>query len=160
MSKPRPPQTVIVQSGPSTCVYIKHPANISWPPTEVKDFSQQLSEDSASMQTMWWPSVEPWWLVSSGSGLSSKEVQVFWFTSGGKMEPEIDPWIGSESAVTWALHWTVSGHRELNWKTKLRVHKSIFALWSWPLGSVWVQRHGPHDLLVDTIVSRLILLVR
>ena len=36
------------------------------------------------------------------------------FMSKGKMEHEVDRWIGAASAVMWALYWTVVVKKELS----------------------------------------------
>jgi len=48
------------------------------------------------------------------------------FTSEGRMEREIDGWIGAASAVMWALHWSVVVKKELSQKAKLSIYWSIY----------------------------------
>ncbi|TWW62706.1 hypothetical protein D4764_04G0013530 [Takifugu flavidus] len=54
------------------------------------------------------------------------------FTSEGRMEQEIDRWIGAASAVMRTLHWSVVVKIELSQKAKLSIYRSIFVptLWS------------------------------
>ena len=48
------------------------------------------------------------------------------FTSDGKLEREMDRWIGASSAVMRLLLWSVVVKKELNWKAKLSIYWSIF----------------------------------
>ncbi|KAF7656129.1 hypothetical protein LDENG_00046000, partial [Lucifuga dentata] len=46
--------------------------------------------------------------------------------SEGKMECEIDRWIGAASEVLWTLYWTVVVKRELSQKARLTIYQSIY----------------------------------
>ena len=48
------------------------------------------------------------------------------FTSEGKMELEVDRWIGAASALMQALYWTVVVKRELSQKAKLSIYQSFY----------------------------------
>jgi len=48
------------------------------------------------------------------------------FVSEGKMEREMDKRIGAASAVMWGLYWSVLVKRELSWKMKLSIYRSIY----------------------------------
>ncbi|KAF7648618.1 hypothetical protein LDENG_00154150 [Lucifuga dentata] len=47
-------------------------------------------------------------------------------TSEGKMECEIDRWIGAASEVLWTLYWTVVVKRELSQKARLSIYQSVY----------------------------------
>ncbi|XP_055016887.1 AP-5 complex subunit sigma-1 isoform X2 [Boleophthalmus pectinirostris] len=65
------------------------------------------------------------------------------FTSEGRMEREIDRWIGAASAVMWSLYRTVV-KRELSRKAKLSIYRSIY---------VPTLTYG-HELWVETERTR------
>ena len=48
------------------------------------------------------------------------------FTGEGKMEHEVDRWIGVASAVMRALHWIVVVKKEMSQKAKLSIYQSIY----------------------------------
>lgn len=48
------------------------------------------------------------------------------FTSEGKMEREIDRRIGAASPVLQALYQSAGVQRELSWKAKLLIYRSIY----------------------------------
>ncbi|KAK3515996.1 hypothetical protein QTP70_000711 [Hemibagrus guttatus] len=48
------------------------------------------------------------------------------FTSEGRMDREIDRWIGAAAAVTWSTYWSVVVKKELSRKTKLSIYQSIY----------------------------------
>ncbi len=48
------------------------------------------------------------------------------FTSEGRMEWEIDRWIGEASAVMWSMYRSVMMKKELSYKVKLSIYRSIY----------------------------------
>ncbi|TWW74537.1 hypothetical protein D4764_14G0005400 [Takifugu flavidus] len=60
------------------------------------------------------------------------------FTSEGRMEREIDRWIGAVSAVMWALNRSVVVKKELSQKAKLSIYRSIYV----PILTYGHQRWG------------------
>ena len=48
------------------------------------------------------------------------------FTSEGRMEREIDRWIGAVAAVMWSLYCSVVVKRELSQKAKLSIYQSVY----------------------------------
>ncbi|KAF7650109.1 hypothetical protein LDENG_00131220, partial [Lucifuga dentata] len=48
------------------------------------------------------------------------------FTSEGRMECEIDRWIGAASKVLRMLYWTIMVKRELSQKARLSIYQSIY----------------------------------
>ncbi|KAK3568311.1 hypothetical protein QTP86_003822 [Hemibagrus guttatus] len=48
------------------------------------------------------------------------------FTSEGRMDCEIDRWIGAAAAVMRSVHWSVVVKKELSWKVKLSIYQSIY----------------------------------
>lgn len=70
-----------------------------------------------------WKTVDCFLLVGSELLPQVKEFKYLGFLvmSEGKMDCEIDRWIGAASAVQQALYWTVVAKRELSWNPQLSI---------------------------------------
>jgi len=88
----------------------------------------RVSTSKSEAMVLCWKTVECSLQVGSELLPQGKEFKYFGvlFTSEGKMEREIDRWIGAASAVMWALYRSIVVKRDLSQKVNLSIYRSIY----------------------------------